>query len=72
MHFASAATIGDQSPCDPDRFRLTPILSDGARISFTNPHEVDGVLIEDGGHFSSYRSYSPSGRAGWGLGRRIV
>ncbi len=72
MRFAFPATIGDQSLCDLDGFRLTPILSDRARISFTNPHEVDGVLIEDGGHFSSCRSHSPSGRAGWGLGTRIV
>ncbi len=36
------------------------------------PHEVDGVLIEVGEHFSSCRSHSPSGRAGWGLGTRNV
>ncbi len=49
--FAFSATIDDQSTCDPDRFCLTPILSDRARISFTNPHEVDGVLLESGGIF---------------------
>ncbi len=68
MCFAFHETIGDQTLCDPDGFRLTRTLSDRARISFTNPHEVDGVLVEDGGHFSSCRSHSPSGRAGWGLG----
>ncbi len=72
MRFAFPSTIGDQSFCDPDRLRLTPILSDRARISFTNPHEVDGVLFWDWGHFSSCRSHSPSGRAGWGLGTRII
>ncbi len=45
MRPAFPATIGDQSRCYPDGFRLTPILSDRARISFTDPHEVDGVLI---------------------------
>ncbi len=49
MRPVAPVTIGDQSLCDPDGFRLTLFSSDRARISFTNPHEVDGVLIEDEG-----------------------
>ena len=51
MCFAFHETIGDQTLCDPDGFRLTRTLSDRARISFTNPHEVDGVLVDGGWPF---------------------
>ncbi len=62
MRLASPATIGDQSPCDPDRFRVTPILSDRARISFTNPHEVDGVWGHELSDLTPRGVYIPRGR----------